>query len=1015
MEHGPFCSSSRDHCKALGINQNSRVMQFAAYTYDVSMGEILSTLIQGGCICVPSEEDRLSRLAMSINTLRADWIFLTPTVAALLRPEQVPGLKTMVLGGEHATVENFKTWASHLHLINSYGPAECAIWCACAPGVSPDSNASNIGNRVGASLWIVDASNPDKLAPIGCVGELVVEGPTLAREYLNDATKTAAAFIENPKWASEGHIGNRRMYRTGDLVRYGPDGNILIVGRRDTQVKLHGQRIELGEIEHHVMRCTPPEWFPIIHILDLSESGRGATLTAFVHIRMESTTASSSEVTTLAITEDTRTTLNHLRLGLEQVLPSHMIPSAFIPVSHMPLTAGGKVDRAALKKIGESLTGEDLRSYFLGHQTVFRLPSTGMERRLQSLWTKVLNIEAESVGAESSFLRIGGDSVAAMRLSASAREEGISLAVRDIFFSPKLEDMSKAATLISSVISAGVPYSPFSSLNIEDLPEFLKTIVYSQIPNRADEIEDILRGTDYQRWVLGCGQLKTRGYNNYFTFRFKGALDLSQLQLACEKLIDHHPILRTVFITHKHQLFQVILKNVAPEFVQLECRDDPDLRQSILQEDMALPVPLGQTSIRFILLNYGPHDHELLMRVSHGQYDGISLPILVRDLKATYFGEEFSSSLPYSAFIHGSSQTTKVSDAEQFWREELEGSMMTKVLAHKAPSYSYPVNKSLKRIVPAPSTLSQGITFATAVKTAWAFVLSQISGSSDVVFGQITTGRNAPIQGIDEVVGPCMNLVPVRAHLDAQRSISDILQQIQNKHLDMSAYESLGFQDIIEKCTNWPKWTRVSSILQHTNFNIGMNDMDMWGADTEMHLGNFTPEHDVSDIWIWTGPADDGFSIDFTYSSTAIPEAIAQEMFERFCDTLTQISEHPHEPASLLLSNSKPLLLPVPLPETNGSNAPLVSVKDRDYQKGGRYETVVEETWSEIFGDGNDNLEEGVTIDIPFFDLRGDLLAATQLSVAFQKRGFKACPEEIIDNASMRLQAVLLASKDAEL
>lgn len=121
MSHGAFVSSATEHSKALSINAKSRVMQFANYTYDVSMGEILTTLMVGGCVCVPSEEQRMGNLAGAINDLRVNWIFLTPTVAGFLKPSEVPGLKTLVLGGEHATAENFSTWAERLNLINSYG------------------------------------------------------------------------------------------------------------------------------------------------------------------------------------------------------------------------------------------------------------------------------------------------------------------------------------------------------------------------------------------------------------------------------------------------------------------------------------------------------------------------------------------------------------------------------------------------------------------------------------------------------------------------------------------------------------------------------------------------------------------------------------------------------------------------------------------------------------------------------------------------------------------------------
>lgn len=121
MEHGAFVSSASFHAKALHMNSESRVMQFAAYTYDVSMGEILTTMMQCGCVCVPSEEERMGNLAAAINSLKANWIFFTPTVAGFLKPSTVPLLETLVLGGEHATEENIKTWSGHVHLINSYG------------------------------------------------------------------------------------------------------------------------------------------------------------------------------------------------------------------------------------------------------------------------------------------------------------------------------------------------------------------------------------------------------------------------------------------------------------------------------------------------------------------------------------------------------------------------------------------------------------------------------------------------------------------------------------------------------------------------------------------------------------------------------------------------------------------------------------------------------------------------------------------------------------------------------
>ncbi|KFY79912.1 hypothetical protein V499_01170 [Pseudogymnoascus sp. VKM F-103] len=1006
MEHGAFCSSSREHSKALLINSESRVMQFAAYSYDVSMGEILTTLMQGGCVCVPSEEDRMSRLATSINALKANWIFLTPTVAGFLQPDEVPGLKVLVLGGEHATADNIKTWSEVLHLINSYGPAECAIWCACTTGLSLDADPASLGKSVGASIWITDATDPNKLAPIGCVGELLVEGPTLAREYLNDVKKTAAAFIENPEWSNDGLGRRRRMYRTGDLVRYGSNGNILFVGRRDTQVKLHGQRIELGEIEHHVMRYSPPGWFPVVDILRFSEGERDAAISAFIQVRKVSNDNPTSGEITLPVTETMNTALNQLRSELEQVLPTHMIPAAYILVRQVPLTAGGKVDRMALRKIGESLTDHQLLPYLLAGQGALRAPSTETERRLQKLWAKVLNMSEDSIGLDSNFLRIGGDSIAAMRLSAIARENGLLLTVKAIFTSPKLDDMGKNTTPISSVQGSETTYTPFSSLRVPDAAAFLEKIIHPQLPSvgEFDEIEDVLPATDYQRWTLGCGQLKTRGYNNYFIFHMRGPADPQRIQSACQQLIDHHPVLRTVFVTHKHQLFQVVLKHVQAEFTQYEALDILGFLQSVLESDMRRPVDLNNPSIRFLLVKQGPDEYRLMMRASHSQYDGISLPILLRDLKAAYLGESFSSSLPYSRFIHGSSRVMKVSDAEAFWRKELKDSTMTNILSHTKPAYRNPVNTSLKQVIQVNSALSGGITFATIFKAAWSLVLAQFSASSDVVFGQISTGRNAPIQGIDQVVGPCMNLLPVRVKIDSASTFRDLLRQVQSQHLDMSPYETLGFQHIIEKCTSWPKWTRFSSILQHTNFNSGMGDVDIWD-NIEMKLGSFTPDHDVSDIWIWTGPSDDGFSIDFTYSSEAVSESLAQGMLDKLCDTILKITKNPEASIFSVLSKIQPKF-PSSLANEKADRAG--NFFHPEYISGGPLESIVEKVCGSVFGDENDKLPVSVTIDTPYFELRGDLIAATQLSMAFCTFNFQVSPEDIIDNPTMRLQAAML-------
>ena len=189
--------------------------------------------------------------------MKVNWAFFTTSFLYTLSPESLPHLRTIVVGGEPISAEIFETWADKLCLIEAYGPTECCIFSTAAVNVKPSDSPANIGRATSGICWIVDAQDHNQLASMGSIGELLIETPTLARGYLNEPTKTAAAFIENPTWVTLTASAPRRMYKTGDLVKYNPDGTMEFVGRKDTQVKLRGQRVELTLIEHHLRKILP--------------------------------------------------------------------------------------------------------------------------------------------------------------------------------------------------------------------------------------------------------------------------------------------------------------------------------------------------------------------------------------------------------------------------------------------------------------------------------------------------------------------------------------------------------------------------------------------------------------------------------------------------------------------------------------------------------------------------------------------------------------------------------------
>ena len=157
MSHAAICTSIIHHGAAFAAGPHWRTLQFGAHTFDLSIGEFFTTLAHGGCICVPSEYDRMNNLAGAIAALNVNTMLVVPTVANLLMPKDVPTLKTIVLAGEPITKETVTRWAHAVDLTCAYGPSETAVWCSGNLRVSRDAHPGNIGRSIGATMWIANA------------------------------------------------------------------------------------------------------------------------------------------------------------------------------------------------------------------------------------------------------------------------------------------------------------------------------------------------------------------------------------------------------------------------------------------------------------------------------------------------------------------------------------------------------------------------------------------------------------------------------------------------------------------------------------------------------------------------------------------------------------------------------------------------------------------------------------------------------------------------------------------
>ncbi|KAJ4290804.1 hypothetical protein N0V90_009999 [Kalmusia sp. IMI 367209] len=999
VEHSALVTSGILHGKLAGINAQSRVLQFAAYTFDVSLSDIFATLMLGGCVCVPSRDDCVNHLASTITSFNVTWACLTPTVVRLLQPEEVPTLEKLIVGGEALTRSIIKDWADRIYLGNIYGPAECTIWCVFFGAMSLNSSPEQIGHGVGAVTWIVHPTDHDRLVPIGCVGELVIEGPVLARGYLNDEAKTNAAFIENAAWAQDFDPGRRkRFYKTGDLARYDPStGMIQFIGRKDTQIKLRGQRLELGEVEFNLKRFIPQDknWQVAVDVIKPVERQSHPALTAF--ICTNSSWFDSNDFHVVSDFEAIQDVTQDVRRALERQLPAYMIPTLFVPVSSIPLTASGKTDRRTLVQLGNDLTSSQLTLASLNERSQ-REPTTDMEIRLRELWAKILCLEPISISADDTFFQRGGDSILAMRLVAAAREVNIHLLVAHILQKPRLSDMASAAEIrvfensrveLIDNTTLVMPYDITSSL--------AETLVHASIAE--ENVEDLYEATEFQAWAVTSNLLKHRGYMTYFTFKFDTLLDSSRLAAACNAVVERHPILRTVFLAHEQQTLNVVLHSLSYDFIHIESTDSLDTQiDDLIEEDKQRDLSLGQTLTKFMYISGGEDEGScLILRLSHAQYDGISQPIIYHDLQAAYAGGELSQSPGFSRYIQGT-KAAETPDAHSFWMKHLEGSHMTNFFSTPQFVTGNENIRTLSRSVPACSLSQHGITFATVIKTAWSLVLSQLSRENDVVFGQLVSGRNVPVHQAERILGCCVNIIPVRVAMAEITTALDLLQQVQNNYASALSYETTDFTTIVKECTNWPRATRFSSIVQHQNLDDVVESIPFENGATCTISGSSSPTY-ASDMFIFSIPKESAeVEVSLSFTEGLMTRLFADEVHARLCDVVVGICNDPHVDLASLSA-----------PHTDLPRIPLLArtTEERTYRGLDQPSPVaiVDEAWDAILGQRRLN----VTEDTPFFETWVEGILAAQFVDFYKERGFKVNVEDILDAPTKRLQYLLIA------
>lgn len=792
MEHRGVCSSQMAIIKRLKLHSGVRMLQFAAFVFDLSIGEIVAPLISGACICVPSEEARLNDIAGFIRETNVNWAYLTPSFVRILKPEEVPGLELLLLCGEVTPRDVFNTWIGKVRFISGWGPAETCVFSSLHEWKSSTESPLTVGKPVGAFCWIVDPNCHDQVAPIGTVGEVMLQGPTLLREYLNDAERTNSSVITSlPQWALQKAPQWKRFYKSGDLAMYNHDGTIEFCSRRDTQVKIRGLRVELSEVEYRIRE----ELEGVCQVAaDMLATDRGSTLVSYICFNDETrslpaTSYGSIDKLFTPPTAEIQALLTAMVGKLKTLLPNYMIPSVFLICKYMPSITSTKLDRKTLRKM-TSLLSHDQLSSFSTLDNKKRAPETEMERRFQSIWASLLNIPSDSIGRDDHFLQIGGDSILSIRLVSRARAESIEICVKDVFDDSRLLAVASKATLRDGKSRIEEPILPFMLMpqTIRDTVQ-QTTAELCHVPVSA--VEDAFPCTSLQEGLMALSVKQRGSYVAKYVYRLSSDVDVAQFREAWNKTVELCGALRTRIVLVDNLSIQVLVKHAA----RWEDTSKETL-SSFVHSDRDLGMSYGTPLCWYALLREAETNY-FIWSAHHVIYDGWTMQILLKTLETVYRQAEVPHLQPYNAFVQYCLSLDHDA-AANFWRTELHGSKRAAFpslndLSHRKSTQSTRVHR---RTIALTNMRKSSVTKASTLRAAWAIVLSRYCDADDFTFGATVSGRQAPVPGLEAMAGLTIATVPIRIRLDKKMKASDFLVSVQNQSTAMIPFEQMGIQNI---------------------------------------------------------------------------------------------------------------------------------------------------------------------------------------------------------------------------
>ncbi len=803
IDHRGAVNTIVDINERFAVSERDRVLALSSLSFDLSVYDIFGILAAGGTMIIPDAmpAPEPSHWAHLLDVQR---VTIWNSVPALMemtvsylngKQAHLPeSLRLVMLSGDWIPLSlpnQIKAHVADAAVISLGGATEASIWSILYPVAAVDPTWPSVPYgkaMVNQSFEVLNAALEP--CPTWVPGELFIGGIGLAKGYWRDEAKTRASFIVHPRTG-------QRLYRTGDMGRFLPDGNIEFLGREDFQVKIQGFRIEMGEIEA-VLTQHPAISTAVV--VALGERLANKHLVAYV---VPAQAAAGFEAVRHADGDGAMPALSdvqahgspaplqeaELRAFLKEKLPSYMIPSAFVILDRLPLTANGKVDRKALPAPGLAQ---------LTSQETFVPPRTPMEEQLAEFWATALAVA--QIGVTDDFFELGGDSIIATQLISVLRDAfRVEIPIRLLFEHPTVAGLAR---------------------QIEDMQSETERADESRIALiQRDELMP-LSYAQQRLWFQDRLVPGNPAYNVPLSLRLCGLLDLDALMRALNEIVERHDILRSSFETSDGQPRQRISPAWELNIPVLELTHLPEAERlaearRIAAAEAREPFDLSNDHlIRGLLLRLGDEDHLLLLTMHHIVCDAWSLGILSEEVSALY--EAFIrgrapalADLPiqyvdYAAWQREWLRGEVMAGHLDYWIKQLDGCPPLKLPTQRQRSEALTFSSaSQSQMMPAEVTQKlrqlcrqEGASLFMVLLAAFNVLLYSYTRQEDIVVGTSIAGRTR--REVEKLIGCFVNLLALRTRTGGNPTFRELIARVRDVTLNAYLHQELPFEKVIE-------------------------------------------------------------------------------------------------------------------------------------------------------------------------------------------------------------------------